>query len=261
MRVLGRLQGRGADGGLPPLAPPAAARRLPSLASSLPPRAGPGGEGGDCGDEEGGAAPRRQARCGCCCCFVGNAGGSLRRAPAARCFPSAGGHPRPQFTQWPGPCTRGSPHPSCASPRRSVVKFDKNACVLVNPKGLPLGTRVLGFVTHELRARQMMKASGGGWGLARRMGWPAASCWLGAVGCSKAAVARRRCCHEPYRRLLPAAKPAPALPSPCAPHGRCCRSRRACSEAPQHAPLATPSSPWRQQPAPSSSRRSTAAGT
>ena len=39
----------------------------------------------------------------------------------------------------------------------SVIKFDKNACVLVNAKGLPIGTRVLGFVTHELRARQLMK--------------------------------------------------------------------------------------------------------
>jgi len=39
----------------------------------------------------------------------------------------------------------------------SVIKFDKNACVLVNNKGLPIGTRVLGFVTHELRARQLMK--------------------------------------------------------------------------------------------------------
>ena len=47
----------------------------------------------------------------------------------------------------------------------SVIKFDKNACVLVNPKGLPIGTRVLGFVTHELRARHMMKV---GWGGVRR---------------------------------------------------------------------------------------------
>jgi hypothetical protein len=42
-----------------------------------------------------------------------------------------------------------------------VIKFDKNACVLVNPKGLPIGSRVLGFVTHELRARQMMKVGSG----------------------------------------------------------------------------------------------------
>lgn len=39
----------------------------------------------------------------------------------------------------------------------SVIKFDRNSCVLVNAKGIPIGTRVLGFVTHELRARQMMK--------------------------------------------------------------------------------------------------------
>jgi len=39
----------------------------------------------------------------------------------------------------------------------SVIKFDKNSCVLVNNKGLPIGSRVLGFVTHELRSRNMMK--------------------------------------------------------------------------------------------------------
>lgn len=39
----------------------------------------------------------------------------------------------------------------------SCVRFDRNACVLVNAKGLPIGTRVLGYVTHELRARQLMK--------------------------------------------------------------------------------------------------------
>ena len=39
----------------------------------------------------------------------------------------------------------------------SVLRFAKNACVLVNAKGQPLGTRVLGFATHELRARQLMK--------------------------------------------------------------------------------------------------------
>ena len=39
----------------------------------------------------------------------------------------------------------------------SVVKFHKNACVLVNNNGQPIGTRVLGFATHELRARQMLK--------------------------------------------------------------------------------------------------------
>ena len=39
----------------------------------------------------------------------------------------------------------------------SVVKFHQNSCVLVNAKAQPLGTRVLGFATHELRGRQLMK--------------------------------------------------------------------------------------------------------
>ncbi len=39
----------------------------------------------------------------------------------------------------------------------SVVKFHQNSCVLVNAKSQPLGSRVLGFATHELRARQLMK--------------------------------------------------------------------------------------------------------
>lgn len=39
----------------------------------------------------------------------------------------------------------------------STLKFDKNACVLVDPKGQPIGTRVLGFATHELRSRNMLK--------------------------------------------------------------------------------------------------------
>jgi len=39
----------------------------------------------------------------------------------------------------------------------SVVKFHQNSCVLVDPKNKPLGSRVLGFATHELRARQLMK--------------------------------------------------------------------------------------------------------
>lgn len=47
--------------------------------------------------------------------------------------------------------------PPFLPPPCSTVKFDRNACVLVNAKGLPIGTRVLGFVTHELRARQMLK--------------------------------------------------------------------------------------------------------
>lgn len=39
----------------------------------------------------------------------------------------------------------------------SSIQFDRNACVLVNAKGAPIGTRVLGFATHELRSRGLMK--------------------------------------------------------------------------------------------------------
>jgi large subunit ribosomal protein L14 len=39
----------------------------------------------------------------------------------------------------------------------SILRFAKNACVLINNKGQPIGTRVLGFATHELRARGMLK--------------------------------------------------------------------------------------------------------
>ena len=39
----------------------------------------------------------------------------------------------------------------------SVLRFAKNACVLVNNKGQPIGSRVLGFATHELRSRQLLK--------------------------------------------------------------------------------------------------------
>ena len=60
---------------------------------------------------------------------------------------------------------------STLSPCRSVIKFDRNSCVLVNAKGLPIGTRVLGFVTHELRARQMMKVGVEGWARWVNGGW------------------------------------------------------------------------------------------
>ena len=42
-------------------------------------------------------------------------------------------------------------------PDGTALRFARNACVLVNAKGQPLGTRVLGFATHELRARGLMK--------------------------------------------------------------------------------------------------------
>ena len=37
------------------------------------------------------------------------------------------------------------------------VRFDSNAAVLVNAKGEPIGTRIFGPVTRELRDKQMMK--------------------------------------------------------------------------------------------------------
>lgn len=39
----------------------------------------------------------------------------------------------------------------------SVIRFDRNAAVLVNPQGEPVGTRIFGPVTRELRARNHMK--------------------------------------------------------------------------------------------------------
>ena len=39
----------------------------------------------------------------------------------------------------------------------SKVKFDNNAAVLVDDKGEPIGTRIFGPVTRELRNRSQMK--------------------------------------------------------------------------------------------------------
>jgi large subunit ribosomal protein L14 len=39
----------------------------------------------------------------------------------------------------------------------SVIRFDKNAVVLINKQGEPIGTRVFGPVTRELRSANMMK--------------------------------------------------------------------------------------------------------
>ena len=39
----------------------------------------------------------------------------------------------------------------------SKVKFDNNAAVLVDDKGEPVGTRIFGPVTRELRAKKFMK--------------------------------------------------------------------------------------------------------
>jgi ribosomal protein L14 len=42
-------------------------------------------------------------------------------------------------------------------PDGSVVKFDDNACVLINKAGEPIGTRVSGVVAAELRQKQWSK--------------------------------------------------------------------------------------------------------
>ena len=39
----------------------------------------------------------------------------------------------------------------------SSIRFDRNAAVLITPQGEPIGTRIFGPVTRELRARQHMK--------------------------------------------------------------------------------------------------------
>ena len=39
----------------------------------------------------------------------------------------------------------------------SLIRFDRNAAVLVNNQGEPVGTRIFGPVTRELRAKKYMK--------------------------------------------------------------------------------------------------------
>jgi large subunit ribosomal protein L14 len=39
----------------------------------------------------------------------------------------------------------------------SVIRFDHNAAVLINGQGEPIGTRIFGPVTRELRAKNHMK--------------------------------------------------------------------------------------------------------
>ncbi len=39
----------------------------------------------------------------------------------------------------------------------SAVRFDRNAAVLINNQGEPIGTRIFGPVTRELRAKHYMK--------------------------------------------------------------------------------------------------------
>jgi len=39
----------------------------------------------------------------------------------------------------------------------SAIRFDRNAAVLINAQGEPIGTRIFGPVTRELRTRNHMK--------------------------------------------------------------------------------------------------------
>lgn len=39
----------------------------------------------------------------------------------------------------------------------SYIRFDENACVLINPQQEPRGTRIFGPVTRELRDKNFMK--------------------------------------------------------------------------------------------------------
>jgi ribosomal protein L14 len=43
-------------------------------------------------------------------------------------------------------------------PDGRTIRFDDNACILLNQKKEPLGTRVLGVVSAELRNKNWMKA-------------------------------------------------------------------------------------------------------
>lgn len=42
-------------------------------------------------------------------------------------------------------------------PDGSIIRFDRNAAVLINKQGEPIGTRIFGPVTRELRAKKYMK--------------------------------------------------------------------------------------------------------
>jgi len=39
----------------------------------------------------------------------------------------------------------------------TAIRFDRNAAVLINAQGEPIGTRIFGPVTRELRAKNQMK--------------------------------------------------------------------------------------------------------
>tara|TARA_B100001250_G_scaffold353483_1_gene326845 strand:+ start:191 stop:559 length:369 start_codon:yes stop_codon:yes gene_type:complete len=42
-------------------------------------------------------------------------------------------------------------------PDGSAIRFDSNAAVLISPQGEPIGTRIFGPVTRELRTKRYMK--------------------------------------------------------------------------------------------------------
>jgi len=42
-------------------------------------------------------------------------------------------------------------------PDGSAIRFDTNAAVMISPQGEPIGTRIFGPVTRELRSKNMMK--------------------------------------------------------------------------------------------------------
>jgi large subunit ribosomal protein L14 len=42
-------------------------------------------------------------------------------------------------------------------PDGSAIRFDTNAAVLITPQGEPIGTRIFGPVTRELRSKRYMK--------------------------------------------------------------------------------------------------------
>ena len=42
-------------------------------------------------------------------------------------------------------------------PDGSAIRFDANAAVLITPQGEPIGTRIFGPVTRELRSKRYMK--------------------------------------------------------------------------------------------------------
>ncbi len=42
-------------------------------------------------------------------------------------------------------------------PDGSIIRFDRNAAVLLNPQNQPIGTRIFGPVTRELRTKNFMR--------------------------------------------------------------------------------------------------------